>query len=310
MADIKSEFSWSKSRDDIFNTCKRAYYLQYYGSWGGWKEDSPSREAYILKNLISRQIWIGQIVHETIKSILLQYKAGINISLSQAIQRLKKRLDNDFSVSNAKLYRQHPKYKVGLFEHEYNLLITKDEWEDVFKNAEECVRNFYNSDLFRYIKSINKNDWIFLEDFLTFSFEGTKVYLSIDFAIKEKDRIVLFDWKTGQQRDIEDIKTQLYCYALYVLQKWNLPANKIGVKIYNARIDKEDTFEITPNIIDETKNYIKDSISNMQAILTDTKVNQAEESNFPKTEDRRKCNYCNFKKICFSQGDSVFTGDI
>lgn len=32
---FKNEFSWSKSRMDKFNACKRAYYFHYYGSWGG-----------------------------------------------------------------------------------------------------------------------------------------------------------------------------------------------------------------------------------------------------------------------------------
>lgn len=310
MVDFPNEFSWSKSRDELFNNCKRAYYYQYYGSWGGWKQESPARELYVLKNLISRQIWVGQVVHGVIKTILLQCKSGIKPSLSQVIQRLRNKLDSDFNGSKAGLYRQQPKYKVGLFEHEYNLLIDKNEWEDEFKKAETCVRNFYNSDIFKHIKNKDTKDWIFLEDFLSFLFEGTKVYLNIDFAIKENDKIILFDWKTGQQRESENIDIQLACYVYYVLQKWELPPNKILVRIYNVRIDKEDVFKISSEIIGQIKKYMLDSIKNMKSLLVNVEENQADISNFNKTDDLRKCNFCNFKKECYSQGDSVFTSDI
>ena len=41
MGDIRSELSWSFSRDKIFNECKRAYYYYYYASWGGWEDGAP-----------------------------------------------------------------------------------------------------------------------------------------------------------------------------------------------------------------------------------------------------------------------------
>ena len=36
MADLQNEFSWSKSRHEKFDECRRAYFYTYYGSWGGW----------------------------------------------------------------------------------------------------------------------------------------------------------------------------------------------------------------------------------------------------------------------------------
>ena len=38
--EFKNDFSWSFSRDNAFNTCKRKYYYSYYGSWGGWNKDA------------------------------------------------------------------------------------------------------------------------------------------------------------------------------------------------------------------------------------------------------------------------------
>lgn len=297
VGDFKNEFSWSKSRDDLFQYCKRKYYYQYYGYWDGWNKDSPSREIYILKNLINKQMWIGQVVHDGIKNLLLLYKASMDISLSNLLNRIKDRLNTEFSISKSKFYRQFPK-KVGLFEHEYDLLITKDEWDETFKSAEDNIKNFYNSDILQLIKKTNTKNWIFLEDFLSFDYDGTKIYLQIDFAMKEEGKISIFDWKTGQERDDAKIGLQLSSYSFYVLQKWNLSPEKIEVKVYNINLDKLDSFNITNEIINKTKEYIQSSISGMKSLLTDQTNNIANIENFPLTENKLKCSNCNFKRLC------------
>ena len=77
---FKNEFSWSKSRDEVFNECKRKYYFNHYGFWGGWDPASPDkiRELYVLKNLSSRHIWIGQVVHDIIKYCLPQQRCDLH----------------------------------------------------------------------------------------------------------------------------------------------------------------------------------------------------------------------------------------
>ncbi len=296
---LKNEFSWSKSRDELFNECKRKYYFNHYGCWGGWEPTSSERirELYILKNLSTRQIWIGQVVHDIIKDYLIKLKSGEEVTSGHLIFRLKKRLKEDFDCSEAGIYKKFPK-RCGLVEHEYKMLISKDEWDELFKYAEKCIMNFYNSDTLKEIKKEEIDKWLFLEDFLSFYFEGTKIYLRIDFAIKNGDnQVVLYDWKTGKERDVE-MDIQLACYALYVLQKWNLSPDKIIIKKLNVALDKEDEFKVTTQIIEDIKNYMRKSIEAMKNILKDKENNAAEEDNFPKTTEVRNCLRCNFRKVC------------
>jgi len=53
MGSFKNEFSWSISRDRIFQTCPRQYYYNYYGYWGGWEFNAPQRvrQIYGLNNI-------------------------------------------------------------------------------------------------------------------------------------------------------------------------------------------------------------------------------------------------------------------
>ena len=69
MAELKNEFSWSKSRDAAFRECLRRYFFQYYGAWGGWYNDAEprTRKLYVLKQLKNRAMWAGEKVHDCIE---------------------------------------------------------------------------------------------------------------------------------------------------------------------------------------------------------------------------------------------------
>jgi len=82
MTEFRNEFSWSKSRDEIFRTCPRQYYFNYYGYWGGWEQNAPerTRQIYILKNLQNRYSWKGDRVHNRHKTHPEKFTTGNNNS--------------------------------------------------------------------------------------------------------------------------------------------------------------------------------------------------------------------------------------
>ena len=81
MSDFKNEFTWSISRNRVFQACPRQYYFNYYGYWGGWEMDAPARtrQIYILKNLKNRYMWAGEKVHSCIKHTLINLQRGISV---------------------------------------------------------------------------------------------------------------------------------------------------------------------------------------------------------------------------------------
>src|SRR6185295_1527277 len=56
-------FSWSVSRHDSFQSCRRRYFLSYYASL-----DDP--EVRRLKRLSALPMWVGSVVPETIEAFL------------------------------------------------------------------------------------------------------------------------------------------------------------------------------------------------------------------------------------------------
>jgi hypothetical protein len=67
---LTNDFTWSKSRHEKFQDCRRAYYLHYYGSWGGWEDQAPAdtRQLWVLKKLANRFNWAGNVVHAVIRT--------------------------------------------------------------------------------------------------------------------------------------------------------------------------------------------------------------------------------------------------
>ena len=188
MAEFKNNFSWSKSRDGIFKSCKRKYYYNYYGSWGGWdfNSDRKTRQIYILKNLQSRHMWLGSIVHEFIEAILTKALHEHETNFYRLSGWMRKTMHRDFENSEKGLYTKYPKIHgrtYGLLEHEYSIFVSNDERKEIFENAQKCLTNFYNSDTFNYIQSVDRKNWLPIESMRTFDFEGTNVYVVIDFAM-------------------------------------------------------------------------------------------------------------------------------
>ncbi|ODS39987.1 hypothetical protein BEH94_00205 [Candidatus Altiarchaeales archaeon WOR_SM1_SCG] len=330
MADFKNNFSWSKSRDETFKSCKRKYYYHYYGSWGGWEFNAERkiRQLYILKNLQSRYMWLGSIVHEFIEAILTKELHEHETNLYKLFGRMRQAMRQDFENSEKGLYTKYPKIHgrtYGLLEHEYNIFVANDEWKEISDNAEKCVANFYNSDTFNYIKSVERKNWLPIESMRTFDFEGCNVYVVIDFAMRggknknknSKDKsqnllsdyftseydsysdenLIIFDWKTGKIR-FEEMDVQLACYSLYSKEKWNVSPENIICKKYNVMIDKVDDYEINDDVIEKVKEHIRGSITEMKELLYDKEENTAREDDFELTEDENECRMCNFKKVC------------
>jgi hypothetical protein len=200
MTEIRNEFSWSKSRHEIFQTCPRQYYFNYYGYWGGWEKDAPERirQIYILKNLKNRFMWAGEKVHDCIKHTLKNLQRGISILKPDDIVSITlDKMRDEFRSSRERRYRQYPR-TCALFEHEYEVEIEDVKWKKVAEEVEKCPRNFYSSETFAMLKELPQENWLEIEDFSFFYLDGKKIWAVIDCSFRNQDGITIIDWKTGK----------------------------------------------------------------------------------------------------------------
>lgn len=300
MEDFKNEFSWSKSRDNIFRECARKYYFNHYGSWGGWSLDASERvrKTYVLKQLKNRFMWVGEVVHRCIEISMKNMKNGIApLPLDEIVQITINLMRQDFKYSREGRYWQRPK-SCALFEHEYNVQIEDEKWQEIARHGEACIRNFYTSEVFEKISAIPTARWLEIENLSSFQFNEAKVFVKLDYAYKEeKGRIVIMDWKTGRG-DTEDNSVQLGCYAIYGLDKWEVNVNQIETVEFNLASNSTTSYEVSGTQLEAVKGYIKGSMDDMRQLLRDRENNVACEEDFPKTDQTALCQNCNFLKVC------------
>jgi hypothetical protein len=78
MPELRNEFTWSFSRRQTFESCRRRYWFRYYAFWGGWSRDAPelARKAYFFSKMATVRMLLGTAVHETIADLLRALKSG------------------------------------------------------------------------------------------------------------------------------------------------------------------------------------------------------------------------------------------
>ncbi|MEA3328465.1 MAG: PD-(D/E)XK nuclease family protein [Candidatus Omnitrophota bacterium] len=299
MAGFKNEFSWSKSRDEIFRECRRKYYYNKYGFWGGWSfnSDPEIREIYILKQLKSRYMWKGEVVHCMISEIIQDLGNKRYYPLNYYLNSVGVKMRNDFRMSANKYYRENPKKMTGLFEHEYNINVPKEEWVKLFESTQACLKNFFTTPLYSDLRSKSSLNILQNEKTQNFVLDGTTIWVKLDLAVKDDSRITIIDWKTGRFPD-NDFSIQLGCYSLYAIEQWGVELKDLSAVEFNLGSLKNTTHEINEEKLNHVKSYIKKSILGMKELLYDRKKNLARKDDFACTDNEKACRMCGFKKIC------------
>jgi hypothetical protein len=250
----------------------------------------------VLKQLGTRQMWAGRLVHEAIERALLAIRDGYALSEGSLVEHTVRQMREEWKGSRDKVYRQSPK-RAGLFEHEYGVPIRDAEWQALRDHVMRCLRNFHRLPLLVDIKRTPTDRWVIIEDIGSFAFEGTTVFAAPDFAYwNEADRLQLVDWKTGGSG--EEAALQLGGYALYAQEMLRVDPARVDLLEVNLREARVTSHPCDEPALERVREHIRLSVRSMKAYLKDPLANLADEANFEKTEELRICRWCNFRGVC------------
>ena len=299
MAELTNEFSWSRSRDNTFQDCRRKYFYHYYGAWGGWDAGAAEevRRLYILKQLSTRQQWAGRVVHDAVEMAFHAFAQGRDIPVEPFVADVIERMRADWRSSKAARYRESPKTP-ALFEHEYRVDLKPEVWQALSGNVARCLRNFFRLPLLAAIRKTAPEHWSIEHWSKVFDFEGTAVWVAPDFGFwTEEGRLALVDWKSGGANG-EGAAFQLGCYALYAHEVLGVPPAKVDLFEANLREPLVTPHHWSDERLEEIKERLRLSIRSMKAYLVDPEANVADMAGFEKTEELRICRWCNFRAVC------------
>jgi PD-(D/E)XK nuclease superfamily len=299
MGDRVNEFSWSRSRDATFQDCRRRYFYQYYGSWGGWASDAAAevRRLYILKQLASRQMWAGRVVHDAIEMALHVFREGRTVPVEPFIADVVERMRGDWRSSRAAHYREDPR-TVALYEHEYAVDLKPDVWQALRNSVVVCLRNFFRLPLLEAVRKTPPEHWSIEHWSKVFDFEGTPVWIAPDFGYWNADGLLtLIDWKTGAS-DADATAFQLGCYALYARDLLGVEPSRVELLQANLREPMVTPLAWDDARLEAVRDQLRLSIRSMRAYLVDPAANLARIEDFEQTEELRICRRCNFRVVC------------
>lgn len=310
---LVNEFSWSKSRHEKLSECQRAYYLHYYGSWGGWEETANPevRQRYVLKKLSNRFSWAGSVVHETIKLALLGLRAGRPVEPARLIERAHQLMRYDFRFSANRGYWQQRQRKefAGLVEHEYAENVPPEHWKDNWQSAKAALEWFFRSRWMELARSLKPEQWLEVDsrsfEESVFHLEGVKVFALPDFAYVDHDgQPVVVDWKTGRAREGYD--EQVLGYALYVSSRYGFPAEKVKASLVYLNDGLERIVQVDREAVDAFTFHFRRSVARMRELLADPAANVPKaEAHFPMTDNLATCARCVFRRACGREAAAV-----
>ena len=299
---IKNELSWSFSRQQLFNRCQRAYFYHYYQSFGGWEYSAPleAKQAYLLKNIISIDQWIGQVVHKTIEEILNNFKINREwLPFEKAKEIARDLLSRGWRQSTQRKWQQDIKNNLNLFEHYYKSEISQEKTEEIKEKVFTSIKEFLNSELPSSISTSDTPYWLKQQDRIPhFFWQGIKIWTNFDFGLEEthRNRILIYDFKTGKK---ENGDLQFLSYALYALEEKQYPLENISVNpVYLYPTFYCDKVQLTSQKIEGFKNYLQKSYKEMQRLHNEVYQNNASMEKFAKTKNQSICKYCVFREIC------------
>jgi len=315
---LANNFSWSVSRGRLFRTCRRAYYYNYYGAWGGWESSAPmlARQLYVLKQIQNLTLWGGSLVHSVIADALKSRRSddgafpGVDELQKSAVARLRQ----GWLESARKEWRQSPKYKLNLFERFYGDGQSVDrEMTDALKaKVLDAVENFRHSDTMAEALALPLRKWVSVEALDQFTCGEipagenggaafpVPVWCAIDFAYMDGDgRLHIVDWKTGSEHK-DELRLQLACYALYAMGKWQLPLERLVLQgVFLNDGGRSSIYEINSESLLAAKDQMLNSARAMRELLDDAEANTASEANFPCSAGSPSvCQSCPFLKLC------------
>ncbi|MBT5101706.1 MAG: DUF2800 domain-containing protein [Planctomycetes bacterium] len=294
---FQCELSWSASLAKEFDRCKREYWYNRYASWGWWTEKPRGKkyEYMIHKNLTGLAAFTGTCMHDAIEHWFQLKAEGTVMSGKELYEDAVERFRDGWRVSSDG-WQAQPNKMVHLYDHHYEIPISKDRAEKMRELLERSAHYFCEHDDLIPVRAATPESWLSVESMDTYQYIGTKVYAVPDFAYSDGDKVHVWDWKTGTPRQEDHF--QLRTYALYACEKWSVDPEDII--LHASYLAKGETTLISSSIeeLSQTQDVMSSGIREMMDVHYDPDVDDLMMENWPPNGDEQACHWCNFRGVC------------
>lgn len=306
MADLMNELVWSHSRARLFAECKRAYWFNYYGSWGGWERGATTatRDAYLQKKLTSIAMWIGTRVHGAAELVLKRIVGGSPPpSVDEVVATTLAEVRRDIRRSADGSWLERPARNVGFREHYYAEIVEPDAFDAAAVEIERQVRGLFENRIFRRMLAV-PGRILEVEQLQRFTVGDADVWATLDVLMADgAGGVVVVDWKTGGGHSDEEIGAQLGVYGLYAVIARGVAADKVQALHVNLRLDTVTKHTVGAAEMAAASAQIVGSVAQMRAALVDVAGNIGVVEDFPPLPvGAARCATCPVRGVCGRTG--------
>lgn len=306
---LASEFSWSLFRHELFEKCRRAYFIRYYLAQGGWDAFSnmAAREAYFTKYLMPLDQWIARTIQDSIVGAIRKVSAAsgakrksrdFNFYLLRFIS--KATADLEYSLKT-KEYRYDAKLP-AILEHHLGI----GDFADHIKicraavDALSCAYAFLiRSELIREIAAMDILDLRTDEKFLRIDYKGFPIWLAPGLVFFRNGTVCAFDCLARKSMENEDMDAHMDRIALMgsIFALYRDQRHPTYPAFYSVCTLYDRTAALLMNLYGEDpRPMIDESSSKMLCLIRyDGSVDP---DHFPCAEDKSACELCQYQTAC------------
>jgi len=268
--------AWSFTKHRLWGQCKLAYYFSYIGTALENSTDYDVKELKNLKDLDSKFVVQGKLIHEIIENQIGQYHLGRGMDEAAARTHYTQRVET---------YRKNASR--SLIEIRNGEAVSEAFFDRIREGGLDQLSMFFGVVWPQFA------DLIYLrhEQFDRFKVGNVEAIVKVDYATKTRDGIVVIsDWKTGVDNAEYESDLQLGAYVIWATQQYGLPPAQIRSELIYLTTGAMRSYEFASERLVEIGDLIASDFRDM---------NQSYEiADFAPSPEKRICISCPFATLC------------
>jgi hypothetical protein len=305
-------FQWSISTDRLFRRCQKQLFFREIAASHAAKEPWR-REAFLLKQLKTLELWRGTVIHEGIQHYVVPaLKKGHPLDWKLLTEQTINRAKAQLAFSEQRRYREpgivkgkHENF-CALIPHENGQGVSKAEFGEVCADIRTAfdrlagIPRLWEELLGRNDCHAEKQFWV--------SFGDVRIMVQLDLMFERSlDHPTIIDWKSYEIGGDTGARLQMVLYG-WALWKSKFYAVGLPEDIELLECQVQDgviiNHECSQQVFDELEDYIYRSVDRIFSLCRSKKLSEAKLEDFAFTDNPNNCEHCAFRQPCIERAST------
>jgi len=306
-------FQWSFSTDKLFRRCQRQFFFREIAAHPNAK-DGWRREAFILRQLKTLELWRGTLIHEGIEKFLVPaLNAGGKLPWTAVIEKTLQRANDQLAFSAQQRYREAGITKgenddfCALTQHETGVGVSTEEFEQVCKGIRTAFTRLAGlTELWDRFK-----DGVYWEAEVPIWVKLPEVSIKaqIDLLLERPgQRFTIIDWKSYEIGGDTDARLQTAIYGWALLRSGEHKVrNPESIELLECQVQEGLLVDhgFSQELVDTLDDYIYRSVQTIFSLCQSKKLADVQLQDFAFTDNPNNCDHCAFRKLCVERASSA-----